>query len=361
MILGPCRVVRGGPAPAVLNHAGVRIAGAHNELAAGAAARLSPASRCGRHRRPRPAARSGRAHAHLAHLARGLGLDARPIGVLRPRSRPTACCGPRWRRSASLRHGIHHLRRASLAGVSRPVARRAGNAAERLAHGSPVLRGGRARSGERARRRAARRRQPGARPQAPALGQAAGDDRTARAHVARARGVARRSLGQRERSAAPRGAGERAGRRRARLRPPRGRLWLPLVACRASSARAGERGARARRRNGVGSCRRVGPRRRSRSGVGLRRRCARAAAASRARLAGSVAAERALLQPGLGERSTLGGTPLRRRARHHRGGRAGCWRTITPPRRSTRRRSLRTPPPGWRALRSGALWWRARC
>jgi cytosine/adenosine deaminase-related metal-dependent hydrolase len=78
MILGPCRVVRGGPAPAVLDQAGVRIAGAH-------IAQVGPlAPLLASHPREQVWDTGGRvllpglvdAHAHLArHLARGLGLE----------------------------------------------------------------------------------------------------------------------------------------------------------------------------------------------------------------------------------------------------------------------------------------------
>jgi len=78
MIAGPCRVIRGGPSPAVLEHAGVRVAGSH-------IAQVGPlAPLLAAHPEENVWDGGGRvllpglvdAHAHLArHLARGLGLE----------------------------------------------------------------------------------------------------------------------------------------------------------------------------------------------------------------------------------------------------------------------------------------------
>src|SRR5207244_13513111 len=78
MIVGPCRVIRGGPSPAVLEHAGVRVAGSHiaqvGPLAPLLAAHPEENLWDGGGRVMLPGLVD--AHAHLArHLARGLGLE----------------------------------------------------------------------------------------------------------------------------------------------------------------------------------------------------------------------------------------------------------------------------------------------
>ena len=78
MIIGPCRVVRGGPVPTVLEHAGVRVAGSHiaqvGPLAPLLGAWPEETIWDGGGRVLMPGLVD--AHAHLArHLARGLGLE----------------------------------------------------------------------------------------------------------------------------------------------------------------------------------------------------------------------------------------------------------------------------------------------